>query len=115
MIAGSFFLGLGIIGIVLPILPTTPFLLLAAFCYSRNSKRYYDWLMSNRYFGKYLSNYREGRGMPVKGKIFSISFLMIAITISALTIANILVIQIILTLVAAGVTIHILTLKTLKE
>jgi len=72
IISGTIFLGFGIIGIFLPILPTTPFLLLAAACYARSSKRFYNWLMNNRWFGNYIKNYRDGRGVPLKFKIFTI-------------------------------------------
>jgi len=115
IISGTLFLGLGLLGLVLPILPTTPFLLLAAFCYSRSSKRFYDWLMSNRLFGSYLKNYKEGRGMPVKAKLFTISFLWVTITFSAFTVVTIFAVQIILILVAVGVTVHLLKIKNLKQ
>lgn len=115
IISGTLFLGLGLLGLVLPILPTTPFLLLAAFCYSRSSKRFYGWLMSNRLFGSYLKNYKEGRGMPVKAKLFTISFLWVTITFSAFTVVTILAVQIILILVAVGVTVHLLKIKNLKQ
>ncbi len=114
IVSGTFFLGLGLLGLVLPILPTTPFLLLAAFCYSRSSKRFYDWLMTNRLFGSYLKNYREGKGMPVKAKLFTISFLWVTITFSAFTVINIFAVQIILIVVAVGVTVHLLKIKNLK-
>ena len=65
IIAGTIFLVFGIIGIFLPILPTTPFLLLAAACYARSSKRFYNWLMNNKWFGNYIKNYNEGRGVPL--------------------------------------------------
>lgn len=115
MISGTLFLGLGLLGLVLPILPTTPFLLLAAFCYSRSSKRLNDWLMSNRLFGSYLKNYKEGRGMPVKAKLFTISFLWVTITFSTFTVVTILAVQILLILVAVGVTVHLLKIKNLKQ
>lgn len=114
IIAGTFFLGLGILGIFLPILPTTPFLLLTAACYARSSRRLNDWLLNNKLFGNYIKNYREGKGIPLKVKILSISFLWIAILFSAFFV-DILVVRIILILVAIGVTIHILTIRTLKD
>ena len=67
--SGTFFLVLGIIGIFIPLLPTTPFLLLAAACYIRGSKKFYYWLIKNKWFGKYIKNYQEGRGVPLKVKI----------------------------------------------
>ena len=113
--AGTIFLGFGIIGIFLPILPTTPFLLLAAACYARSSKRFYDWLMNNKWFGTYIKNYREGRGVPLKFKVFTISLLWITILISVFFVINNFWIKIILILIAIGVTIHILTIKTYKK
>ncbi len=115
ILAGTFFLGLGIIGIILPILPTTPFLLLAAACYARSSKRYYNWLLNNKWFGKYIKNYREGNGIPLKVKILSISFLWITIIFSAFFIVTILIVRVILIVIAVVVTIHILTIRTLKQ
>jgi uncharacterized membrane protein YbaN (DUF454 family) len=112
---GTFSLGLGIIGIFLPILPTTPFLLLAAACYARSSKRFYDWLLSNRWFGAYIRNYREGRGLPLGIKIFTISFLWMTILFSGFLLTNILWVQLVLLAVALGVSIHVLTIKTLRK
>lgn len=113
--AGTIFLGFGIIGIFLPVLPTTPFLLLAAACYARSSKRFYDWLMNNKWFGTYIKNYREGRGVPLKFKIFTISLLWITILVSVFFVINNYWVKIILILIAIGVTIHILTIKTYKQ
>jgi len=115
IIIGTFFLGLGIIGIFLPLLPTTPFLLLAAACYTRSSKRLYDWLLTNRWLGNYIRNYRERKEVPFKIKILSISFLWIAIGYSAIFVVHILIGRIILILIATGVTIHILCIQTLKR
>jgi len=109
---GTIFLGLGLIGIVLPLLPTTPFLLLAAACYARGSQKFYTWLTSNKYFGVYIKNYREGKGIPLKIKVVSILFLWTAILSSAFFIVSILFVQIILITIAIGVTIHILSIKT---
>ena len=79
IIVGSFFTGLGIIGIFLPLLPTTPFLLLAAACYIRSSERLYSWLINNKWVGRYIKNYLEGKGIPLKSKVLSISALWITI------------------------------------
>ena len=113
--AGTIFLGFGIIGIFLPVLPTTPFLLLAAACYARSSKRFYDWLMNNKWFGTYIKNYREGRGVPLKVKVFTISLLWITILASVFFIISNFLIEIILIIIAIGVTIHILTIKSFKK
>ena len=115
IIAGIFFVGLGIIGIFLPLLPTTPFLLLAAACFARSSKRFYNWLLNNRWFGNYIKNYREGKGVPLKVKVLSISLLWIAIIFSAFFWVSILFVKFILILVAVGVTIHILSIRPRKR
>ena len=115
IIAGTFFIGIGIIGIFLPILPTTPFLLLAAWCYARSSKRFYNWLINNKWFGNYIKNYREGKGVPIKVKILSISFLWITILFSIYFFITNIHIRIILILIAIGVTIHILSIRTFKQ
>ena len=66
---------LGSIGVVTPVLPTTPFLLLAVFLFSRSSKKLHDMLLKNKVFGKYLYNYFNNIPFPLKDKIFSIAFL----------------------------------------
>ena len=113
--AGTFFVVMGIIGIILPILPTTPFLLLAAWCYARSSKRFYNWLINNKWFGNYIKNYREGRGVPLKVKVLSIAFLWITILFSVFLIVTNFWVRIILIIIAIGVTIHILAIRTLKQ
>lgn len=115
IIAGTFFVGLGIIGIFLPLLPTTPFLLLAAACYARSSKRFYNWLLNNRWFGNYIKNYRERRAVPLRIKVLSISFLWIAIGYAVIFVVHILLGRIIMILIIIGVTIHILSFQTLKQ
>jgi len=112
--AGTLSTGLGIIGIFIPILPTTPFLLLAAACYMRSSDRFYQWLINNRMFGAYVRNYIEGRGMPVKMKIFTILLLWLTIGLSiAFGVQNI-AIRIVLICIAIGVTAHIGLIKKRK-
>ena len=74
---GSFFEMIGAIGAVVPGLPTTMFLILAAACYIRSSQRLYDWLITNKTFGPYLKDYREGKGMPKNAKILAVSMIVI--------------------------------------
>jgi len=109
--AGTLCTGLGIIGIFVPILPTTPFLLLAAACYMRSSERFYRWLTNNRVFGAYVTNYIEGRGMPLRIKILTIVLLWLAIGLSATFAVQSLAIRIILICVAVGVTVHIVLIR----
>ena len=115
VIAGTLFVGLGVLGIFLPLLPTTPFLLLAAACYARGSKRFYDWLLNNRWFGNYIRDYREKKRIPLRIKIGSVSLLWAAIMVSALLVVHILLVKIILILIAIGVTVHILSIRTLRK
>ena len=115
VVAGTIFIGIGVIGIILPVLPTTPFLLLAAACYMRGSQRLYNALLSNRFTGSYICNYLEGRGMPLKTKIRTIIFLWIAVVGTAVLAINSESLRIILAVVLIGVTIHIIKMKTLKE
>jgi uncharacterized membrane protein YbaN (DUF454 family) len=68
IITGTLFVGLGIVGIFIPVLPTTPFLLLAAACYARSSRKFHEWLLNNRWFGDYIRNYLQGKGFPKKVK-----------------------------------------------
>ncbi|MEJ2241885.1 MAG: YbaN family protein [Candidatus Bathyarchaeota archaeon] len=114
-VVGTISLVLGGIGIVLPLLPTTPFLLLSLACYLRSSTRMTHWILNNKYFGKYIRNYKEGKGIPLKTKIFAIIVLWISIVISAIFIINILIVQIILFAIASGVTIHLIRLPTYRN
>lgn len=66
--AGMICVGLGAIGIILPGLPTTPFLLLAAYCFARSSEHFHCWLLNHRWFGSYVRNFEEGRGMTRRAK-----------------------------------------------
>jgi hypothetical protein len=63
LIAGMTCLVLGAIGMVLPILPTIPFLLAASGCFCKSSTRMYNWLLNNKWFGEYVKNYKEGKGL----------------------------------------------------
>ena len=69
---GCLFVGLGAIGAVIPGMPTTVFLVLAAACFIRSSQKLYDWLIANKTFGPYLKDYREGKGIPLKAKIVAL-------------------------------------------
>jgi len=114
--AGTVSLGLGAIGIFVPVLPTTPFLLLAAACYMRSSERLHKWLINNRWFGEYIKNYQAGRGIPMRTKIVALTVLWGTIMFSAFFVfTEVLLVQIILLCVAAGVTVHLIRLPTFKK
>lgn len=103
---------LGVIGIILPILPTTPFLLLSSYCYIKSSNKLYDLLINNKIFGKYISNYIEYKSIDKKSKMISTLFLWLTIGISFFLMEN-LYIKILLLIVSISVSIHILKLKTI--
>jgi uncharacterized membrane protein YbaN (DUF454 family) len=110
--AGTLSTGLGIIGIFVPILPTTPFLLLAAACHMRSSERFYQWLINNRILGAYVRNYIEDKGMPVKIKMFTILLLWLTIALTIVFGVQNIVIKIVLICIAVGVTAHIALIKS---
>ena len=114
VIAGTIALILGIVGIIMPVLPTTPFLLLAAFCYMRGSQKLYIMLLGSPFVGNYIRNYLEGKGMPLKMKIWTLSLLWIAIVLTATLATSSMIIRTILAIVLIGVTIHILKIKTAR-
>ena len=115
IIAGTISVVVGVIGIFLPILPTTPFLLLAAACYIRSSQKFYSWLINNRFFGAYIRNYMEGRGMPVKVKAFTITLLWVVIGTSICMAAPNLTLKIVLAVIAIGVTLHIIFIRARRR
>ena len=112
VICGCITLLLGIIGIFVPLLPTTPFVLLAAACFSRSSEKFYNKLIKSKWLGQYIKNYRDGKGIPIKAKVFCLLTLWITIGYSALFLFGILWVKILLLLIAVTVTIHILSVKT---
>ncbi|MDP1678406.1 MAG: YbaN family protein [Bacteroidota bacterium] len=114
MFAGTVLVGIGILGIFLPLLPTTVFFLMAAWCYARSSKKFYDWLHHNKAFGKYLKNYREGNGITTSGKISIIVILWGGILYSIIVTQS-LIVQLLLAVIAIGVTIHIVVIPTNKS
>ena len=113
-IAGTITFALGAVGVVLPVLPTTPFLLLSLACYVRSSERMSHWLLNNKYFGSYLRNYKEGKGVPMKTKLFAVTVLWITIAFSAFVLVPIFAVQIILFVVATAVTVHLVRLPTYR-
>jgi uncharacterized membrane protein YbaN (DUF454 family) len=115
VMAGTLAAAIGIIGIFVPLLPTTPLLLLAAACYLRSSERFYRWLLGNRLFGSYIADYLAGRGMPLKTKIYTLSLLWLTIGLSAAIGTQSTVVRIVLLLVAVGVTLHIIMIKLKKQ
>jgi len=114
-VGGTVFLVLGGVGIILPILPTTPFLLLSLACYYQSSQRMHHWMLTNKWFGSYLRNYVEGKGLSLKAKLFTISLLWILIVYSAFFVMKIIIVQIVLFIIAIGVSIHLIKLPTFRK
>lgn len=111
---GSACVALGVIGMFLPVLPTTPFLLLAAVCYARSSQRLYHWLITNRWFGAYIRNYREGRGITRLHKALILLLLWLTIGSSVVYGVALWWGRLLLLGIAVGVTIHILKIRTCR-
>ena len=113
-IFGWFSLVMGVIGIFLPLLPTTPFILLAAACFARSSPRFYAWITSHHRYGPMIANYLAGRGLPVKAKVMAISLLWISISFT-LFIVSLLWAKLAMLATALAVSIYIIwRLPTLK-
>lgn len=109
-------LGMGILGIFLPLLPTTPFLLLSAYLFARSSQRWYKWLLNHHVFGAFIRSYREDKSIPLKMKIIAIALLWLTMSFSIFWVVNdMLWLQIMLATIATGVTIFLLNLKTKKN
>ena len=114
IVTGTLCVALGVVGIFVPILPTTPFFLLAVSCYSRSSQKFLNWLLTNRWFGAYIKNYREGLGLPRRVKILTIVALWLTISFSARYAVSVWWVRLLLIVVAIGVTVHVLRIKTFK-
>ena len=110
---GTLFLGLGLLGIPLPVLPTTPFLLLAAACYARSSVKFYNWLLNNKYVGPFIHNWRIHRSIPLRAKIIAISLLIFTMGISILFVIPLLIAKVVVGLIGLAVIIYLLSLPTL--
>ncbi len=109
---GTLSVAFGVVGIFVPILPTTPFLLLAAFFYARSSDTFLRWLLYNRWFGAYIRNYREGHGIPRREKFLTITALWLTIGLSATFAVSLWWVKLLLIVIAIAVTIHLVMIKT---
>ena len=111
---GTLCVALGVIGIFLPLMPTTVFLLLAAACYARSSPRFYQRLLNHRFLGAYIRNSREGRGMKRRDKVVTLGLLWIGIGATMIWTADSWWLRTILAGVAIGVTIHVVKIPAFK-
>ncbi|MEN8615229.1 YbaN family protein [Dehalogenimonas sp. THU2] len=114
IVIGTLAVGLGIVGIFLPLLPTTPFLLLAAASYARSSPRFYNWLINHHRLGEYIRNYRDHRAIKLHAKVTAIALLWLTIGVSIIVVDPAWV-KLSLGAIAAAVTGHLLSLKTLRS
>lgn len=115
VLLGSVTLGLGIAGIFLPVLPTTPFLLLTAALWFKGSPKLYRRLMESKRLGPYIRNFRENRAIPLRAKIISVTMLWVTILLSAFLAVHAWWLRVLLIAIAAAVTWHILSFRTLEK
>ena len=113
-VVGTVALGLGVLGVFLPLLPATPFLLLASACYLRGSERLHRRLMESRVLGSYIRNFQKGRGIPVRAKVVTLLLLWASLLFSIYSV-DILLVDIMLCLIGLTSSALILRMKTLRE
>jgi uncharacterized membrane protein YbaN (DUF454 family) len=111
---GVIALGLGILGAFIPVLPTTPFLLLASALFLRGNKRLYDWLMNHPSLGTYISNFAKHKAVPMRVKVVSVFTLWATLLYCAIFVSSHWAMSVLFIAIAIGVTIHILSYKTLR-
>lgn len=112
LISGFILVGIGVVGIFLPLLPTTIFLILASVCFLKSSPKANEWLRNHKVLGGYIDNYLNKTGLTRNNKIANIITLWTSISLSAFLLTNKLYIRLILLVIAIGVTIHLLMIKT---
>ena len=116
IIVGCISLGLGVLGIFLPMLPTTPFLLLSAAAWVKASPSLYEWLINHKVFGEYIRNYREHRAIPLHVKIVSVTLVWLTIGYCIFAVVEEWWwAQLLMALLATAISWHILSFKTLKK
>lgn len=106
IIVGIIALALAVLGLFLPLLPTTPFLLLASACFARGSDRLHRWLLGHGVFGAYLRSFEEVKGIPLRAKVVAISVLWVSMSVS-ITMVEHLALRILLALIGLAVTIYL--------
>ena len=110
---GILSVGLALVGIFVPVLPTTPFLLLAAACFMRSSGRLYNWLIHHKWFGEYIRHYREYHAITLQAKVMTLVLLWGVIGATAFFAVTLWWVRALLAVVAVGVTLHLIHIKTL--
>lgn len=113
--AGWMCVALGLIGIILPLLPTTPFLLLAAYCFSRSSERFHVWLLNHPWFGNYIRNFQSGRGMTLRAKVSTVFVMWLSIGASIVFFIPLFWGKVLLFLIAVCVSVYLVSRPTYKS
>jgi len=113
MAAGILAVGMAVVGILIPVLPTTPFLLLAAGCFMRSSERLYAWVIHHQWFGDYIRHYRDYRAISLQAKALTLGLLWTVIGATAVFAVTRWWVRALLAIVAVSVTLHLLHIKTL--
>lgn len=112
LLCGWLALGLGVLGIALPVLPTTPFLLLAAACFLRSSKGLYAWLVSSPRFGPHINDYLEERRLQRRTKVVALVMLWVSVLSSAYFFVDLFAVDLLLIAIAAVVSVYLLRLPS---
>lgn len=115
LVVGFLCTGLGVVGLVVPLLPTTPFLLLAAACFARSSERFHRRLLEHPRLGPFVSGYLDGSGIPARAKATAIGLLWLGISPSAVFLVPLFWVKLLLFAIAAAVTVHLLRLPTRRS
>lgn len=110
---GWFSILAGVVGIFLPLVPTVPFLLLAAVCFGRSSERFHTWLIEHNHLGPLIRDYLNGGGIPLRAKRIAISMVWVSFPASAFMFVPVVWAKILLIAVAAGITLYLLRLPTM--
>jgi uncharacterized protein len=113
--AGTICVVIGAVALVIPVVPTTPFLLVAAACYAKSSDRFYAWLIHHPVFGSFIRNYREKGGITRRQKTIALATFWPAVIISAIFAPANIWVRGFLVAAGVGVTAYLLWLKTVKD
>lgn len=102
----------GVVGIFLPLVPTVPFLLLAAVCFGKSSLRFHSWLIEHNHLGPLIRDYLHGGGIPLRAKRMAIGMVWVSFPASAFLFVKVEWLSILLIAIAAGITLYLLRLPT---
>lgn len=108
-------MALGIIGFFLPVMPSIPFFIIASVCFSKSSKKFHDMLLENKWVGPRIKEYHQNNGIKIHEKVFLILLQWSGILFTSIFFVHNLLGRILMLCIAVGVTVYILSLKTMKE